>query len=76
MPSKTRPRGKAPRAIAAALKPLIPVVVKPVVQPVVARLDRHEELLRELKAALDVQFQRIASIQAQLDSLIATNRLK
>jgi hypothetical protein len=74
MASKKRTRAKAPRSIVAALKPLIPAVVKPVVKPVMQRLDRHEELLLALKASLDVQFQRIASIQAQLDALITVSR--
>ena len=50
-----------------AIKPLI----KPIVEPVLQRLDRHEELLEELKAALDVQFKRTAEIQAQVDRLVA-----
>jgi hypothetical protein len=45
--------------------------MKPLVEPVVARLDRHEQLLLDLKSALDIQFKRIAAIQAQLDHLIA-----
>ena len=51
---------------------MIPALVNPIVEPVVDRLDRHEELLLELKSALDVQFRRIAAIQAQLDQLLAT----
>lgn len=47
-------------------------LLKPVVEPVLARLDRHERLLQEMKAAIDVQFKRTADIQAQLDILIAT----
>ena len=49
------------------LRPLL----KPVVEPVIERLDRHERLLADMKAALDVQFKRTAEIQAQLDLLIA-----
>jgi hypothetical protein len=52
---------------AALLKPL----VKPIVKPVLERLDKHEEILLGLRDALDVQFKRIAQIQAQLDQLIA-----
>jgi len=71
-----RARPKPPQTILAALKPLIPAVVKPVVEPVVDRLDRHEELLLSLKASLDVQFQRIAAIQAQIDTLLLEHRRK
>ena len=71
-----RPRPRPDNTVLAALKPLIPVVVRPVVEPVVERLDRHEELLLELKASLDVQFQRIAAIQAQIDTLLAEHRRK
>jgi hypothetical protein len=51
----------------AKLRPLL----KPAVEPVIERLDRHEKLLAEVKAALDVQFKRTAEIQARLDILIA-----
>ena len=44
-------------------------MVKPVVQPVLKRLDRHEELLTELRDALRVQFERIAQMQVQLDRI-------
>ena len=53
-----------------ALKP----VLKPIIEPVVERLDRHENLLHELKNSLDVQFQRIAALQAQMDHLVASIR--
>ena len=49
------------------LKPII----EPLVQPVLERLDRHEELLAELKEALEVQFKRTAEVQAQLDRITA-----
>ncbi len=35
------------------------------------RLDKHEQMLADLKDALDIQFKRIAEIQAQLDLLAA-----
>lgn len=76
MPPKRRVRRKPPKSIIAVIKPLIPVVVAPVVEPVVERLDRHEELLLGLKGSLDVQFQRIAAIQAQIDALLAVSRRK
>lgn len=76
MPPKRRapPRRKPTDTVLAALKPLIPAVVTPVVKPVVDRLDRHESILLELKSALAVQFQRIAAIQAHLDILLADSR--
>ena len=64
MPAKKRP---APTISLARLKPLL----KPVVEPVLTRLDRTERLLVEMKAALDIQFQRTAAIQAQLDRIAA-----
>ena len=76
MPPRHRPRPRVPKAVVAALKPLIPVVAAPLVEPVVERLDRHEELLLELKASLDVQFQRIAAIQAQIDTLLTAHHRK
>jgi hypothetical protein len=48
---------------------LTPAVIKPVVQPVLKRLDRHEELLTELRETLRVQFERIAQMQVQLDRI-------
>lgn len=50
------------------IKPLL----KPVVAPVLTRLDRHEKLLEEMKNALEIQFKRTAAIQAQLDVLIGS----
>ena len=60
-------RRSAPAVPVTRLRPLL----KPVVEPVIERLDRHEKLLADMKAALDVQFKRTAEIQAQLDLLIA-----
>jgi hypothetical protein len=60
------------RAALTDIEPLIKPLLKPVVEPVIERLDRSEKLLRELKAALDIQFKRIAQIQAQLDILAAS----
>jgi hypothetical protein len=62
------PRKSSPRRPKTA-KPA--QILKPIIMPVVQRLDRHEQLLLDLKAALDVQFQRIAAIQAQLDQMMA-----
>ena len=39
------------------------------------RLDRLEHLLEKLQSALDVQFARTASIQAELDHLKAKQKL-
>ena len=65
-----------------ALRQLKPVL-KPLVEPVLTRLERQERLLKELTATqdrllgevtakFDLQFKRTATIQAQLDRLIAT----
>ena len=68
-----RPRTPPPSrdVIRPLIKPLIKPLLKPVVEPVLARLDRHEGLLREMKEALDVQFKRTAAVQAQLDQILA-----
>lgn len=65
-----RPGGTAIPALIPALKPAL----KPIIEPVVERLDRHETLLAEVKKTLDVQFRRIAAIQAQMDRLLAALR--
>ena len=70
-PGSRTPRSQPSQAVLEALRPILPDVMSPVVEPVVERLDRQGELLLDLKAALDVQFQRIDAIQAQLDTLIA-----
>ena len=54
--------------------PRLKPILKPLIEPVVVRLDKHETLLFEMKSVLDVQFQRIAAMQAQLDHLLATLR--
>src|SRR5687768_6325619 len=51
--------------------PVPPVqrLLRPLVEPALARLDRHERLLEELQAAMDVQFKRSGScaIRARTD---------
>ena len=69
MPAKRRPASPSPEELAPLLKPIIKPLLKPVVEPVLQRLDRHEELLTEMKAALDIQFKRTAEVQAQLDRI-------
>lgn len=61
-------RKRAPLTI--PLRQIRPVL-KPVVQPVLTRLDRVERLLEDLKSSLDVQFKRTAAIQAQVDHLVS-----
>ena len=61
-------RKRAPLTI--PLRQIRPVL-KPVVQPVLTRLDRVERLLEDMRSALDVQFKRTAAIQAQVDQLVA-----
>ena len=67
MPTKKR-RPSRPTAVLTEIAPLL----KPVVAPVLSQLERHAELLDEIRDALQVQFKRTAQIQAQLDKLIAT----
>jgi hypothetical protein len=67
-PALAKKTSRLPVAIPVhALKP----VLQPIIKPVVERLDKHEELLVAMKGTLDVQFRRIAAMQAQLDHLIA-----
>ena len=60
-------KGPAPTIPLSALRTLL----KPVVEPVLTRLDRTEKLLAEVKSALDIQFRRTADMQAQLDRIAA-----
>ena len=46
-------------------------LIAPLVEPVLERLDRHEELLTELRRALKIQFKRTADMQAHLDEITA-----
>ena len=62
------------RGLKAIPIPVLKPVLKPIIEPVVLRLDRHEDLLLQMKTTLDVQFQRIAALQAQMDHLLATIR--
>jgi hypothetical protein len=62
---------KRPAAASASVQQLKPLL-KPIVEPVLARLDRHEALLEELKTALEIQFRRTAEVQAQLDKILST----
>ena len=57
------------RTVALPFRQIAPAI-RPAIEPVLSRLDRHGELLEELKTALDIQFKRTAAIQAQLDHLI------
>lgn len=60
------------------IKPLIKPLIRPIVEPIVTtvqtRLDEHEELLRAMKDSLDIQFKRIAEMQAQIDQLLKMQR--
>lgn len=67
MPTKKR-RQSRPAAALAEIAPLL----KPVVAPVLSQLDRHAEMLEEIREAMQVQFKRTAQIQAQLDKLMAS----
>jgi len=61
---------KRPAAGAPSIRQIKPLI-EPIVEPVLERLDRHEDLLMELKEALDIQFKRTAEMQAQLDKITA-----
>ena len=70
--AKRRPSDKTtPAEIVRFLEPGLQPLIEPAVAPVLTRLDLHEEILRDLRAALDIQFKRTAEIQAQLDRLLA-----
>ena len=69
MPAKRRPPTPSPQDLAPLLKPIVKPLLRPVVEPVLERLDRHEELLTDMKAALEIQFKRTAEVQAQLDRI-------
>ena len=72
MVSTKRKRTPSPQTVAIEqLTPVLKPLLEPVVEPVLERLDRHEELLAELRSALDTQFKRTAAIQAQLDQVLA-----
>ena len=59
-------------ALEPVIRPFGKPLTKPLVGPVLSRLDAHEKLLQDLKAALDTQVDRTKSIQAQLDELLAS----
>ena len=46
-------------------------LLKPVVEPVLERLDRLEKLVQDMDRGLQIQFKRTAAVQAQLDRLVA-----
>ena len=71
MPAKRRPATPSPQDLAPLLRPIVKPLLKPVVEPVLDRLDRHEELLTEMKAELEIQFKRTAEVQAQLDRIVS-----
>ena len=71
MPAKRRPATPSAKDLAPLLKPIVKPLLQPVVEPVLERLDRHEALLAEMKAALEIQFKRTDEVQAQLDQIAA-----
>jgi hypothetical protein len=54
----------------------VPPIVATVIQPVATRLNRIEDLLIEMRAALDVHLKRIAVLQTQVDILIENDRVR
>jgi hypothetical protein len=55
---------------------LPPVVATTVIRPVANRLDRIEDLLIEMRGALDFHLKRIAALQKQVDILIENDRIR
>ena len=51
-------------------------VVATVIRPVATRLNRIEDLLIEMRGALDFHLKRIAALQRQVDVLIEKDRAK
>jgi hypothetical protein len=51
-------------------------VVATVIRPVATRLNRIEDLLIEMRGALDFQLKRITALQRQIDILIEENRVR
>ena len=51
-------------------------VVATVIQPVTTQLNRIEDLLIEMRGALDVHLKRIAALQTQVDILIEKDRVR
>ncbi len=48
----------------------LPIVVATVIRPVVTRLNRIEDLLIEMRGALDFHLKRIDALQGHVDILI------
>jgi hypothetical protein len=55
---------------------LSPVVATTVIRPVATRLNRIEDLLIEMRGALDFHLKRIAALQKQVDILIENDRVR
>jgi hypothetical protein len=51
-------------------------VVATVIRPVATRLNRIEDLLIEMRGALDFHLKRIAAVQKQVDILIEKDRVR
>jgi hypothetical protein len=54
----------------------VPPIVATVIRPVATRLTRIEDLLIEMRGALDVHLKRIAALQTQVDILIENDRVR
>ena len=52
----------------------VPIVVATVIRPVATRLNRIEDLLIEMRGALDFHLRRIDALQGHVDILIASVR--
>ena len=51
-------------------------LVATVIQPITTQLNRIEDLLIEMRGALDVHLKRIAVLQTQVDILIEKDRVR
>jgi len=64
VPRKRSPATSTPRSSRSGVR-----LGAPSVRALVGRVDAHEKMLGELKNALEIQFVRIAQLQAQFDKL-------
>ena len=55
---------------------LAPLAATTVIRPVASRLNRIEDLLIEMRGALDFHLKRIAALQKQVDILIENDRVR
>jgi len=69
-------KGSRPMPVKKKLSVKVTPVVATVIQPVTTQLNRIEDLLIEMRGALDVHLKRIAALQTQVDILIEKDRVR